>query len=492
MPLHTLSYDRCVILTRLGAQRGLERNDTSDGVACSEPRRTSEPPSRACTASARLIRLATLLRIAFLALIVAMPARAQTPNTSQGHEAHDTPEVPRDASSPAQEPTQWTLGLDGVAFATFNKQGGPRGATEFGSQNWAMAMGMRRFGRGLFAVTGMVSAEPLTTPPGGSAELLQVGETYHGLPIIDQQHPHDLLMQISAAWRVPLGRRLSLTVAAAPRGDAALGPVAFMHRQSSAENPTAPLSHHILDSTHIAGSVVLAGLTAGPATIETSWLRGREPDEHRYDLEIGRPDSWSVRGWFRPSRAWTVQASHGMLHEPEPQEPGDQRRTNASISWLRDRGSHVTAVTVAAGRNVRRFSTVHALLVEATERVGRTAVYTRIEDLTTETEILLFPGVVHRPHPGELVDPVRTVTAGALRDVATIRGAAVGLGADLTIYALPLLLQYTHTAHPVSFHVFLRIRPPAHGVRMWNMTMGHIGAEHTAMNEHDVMQHDDR
>ena len=426
------------------------------------------------------VRRLPLLLAGLVVSAVAVSAGAQT------SDAHD--------AAPMQEPAHWTFGLDAVAFATFNKQGGPRGATEFGSQNWAMAMGMRRLGRGLFAVTGMFSAEPFTTPPGGSSELLQVGETYHGLPITDAQHPHDLLMQVSVAWRMPLGRRVSLTFAAAPRGDAALGPVAFMHRQSSAENPTAPLSHHILDSTHIAASVMLVGLTAGPATIESSWFRGREPDEHRYNLEMGRPDSWSVRGWFRPSKSWVVQVSHGMLYEPEPQEPGDQRRTNASISWLRERETRATAVTVAAGRNVRRFSTVHALLVEATERVGHTALYTRIEDLTTETEILLFPGVVHRPHPGELVDPVRTVTVGGVRDVATIRGASLGLGADLSLYALPPLLQYTHTAHPVSFHIFVRIAPSAHRDRMWNMTMGNLGEHHVmeghVMNGPDMTQHE--
>ena len=37
-------------------------------------------------------------------------------------------------------------------------------------------------------------------------------------------------------------------------GEPALGPVPFMHRASAAENPTAPIAHHIFDSTHIASS----------------------------------------------------------------------------------------------------------------------------------------------------------------------------------------------------------------------------------------------
>ena len=36
-------------------------------------------------------------------------------------------------------------------------------------------------------------------------------------------------------------------------GEPALGPNAFMHRLSGMDNPEAPLSHHWLDATHIAG-----------------------------------------------------------------------------------------------------------------------------------------------------------------------------------------------------------------------------------------------
>ena len=245
-----------------------------------------------------------------------------------------------------------------------------------------------------------------------------------------------------------------------------------MHRASSVDNPTAPLSHHIFDSTHIANGVVTVGLDRGPLAVEGSVFRGREPDEHRYDLEFGALDSWSARIWFRPGKEWAIQASHGYLHEPEQLEPGDQRRTNGSVSWLRQRSSGFTAVTVAAGWNVRNYSTVHALLAEVTHQSGATSVYSRFENMTAETEILLFPEVVHRPHPGELVDPIREITSGIVRDVANVRGLHVGVGADIVFYDVPPLLQFTHGDHPVSYHIFLRIRPPVRGGRMRNMTMG--------------------
>ena len=372
----------------------------------------------------------------------------------------------------------WQTMLDGVIFATFTDQGGRRGEREFEAQNWFMAMGTRRLPRGTLTLSGMVSAEPFTVGSAGYSEIFQEGEAYHALQVTDRQHPHDLFMQLAAAWHVPLGDRTNLTLAGGPRGEPALGPVAFMHRASSFENPTAPLSHHIFDSTHITSGVVTAGLGRGPLAIEGSVFYGREPDEHRYDLEFGPLDSWSARLWVRPNKEWAIQVSHGYLHEPEQLEPGDQRRTNGSVSWFRQRPSGFTAVTVAAGWNARTYSTVHALLAEVTHQSGATSVYSRFENMTAETEILLFPAVVHRPHPGELVDPIREITAGVVRDVANVGGFHFGVGADVVFYDVPPLLQFTHGDHPVSYHIFLRIRPPARGGRMWNMTMGqNMGGE---------------
>jgi hypothetical protein len=335
-------------------------------------------------------------------------------------------------ASPAPSAATWTLHVDGQLFATFNRQGGRRGDREFRSQNWLMVMGTRRLGAGIFTATGMLSAEPLTVGSAGYSEIFQEGEAYRGLQVTDHQHPHDLFAQLSAAWRIPIGNQTSFTIAGGPRGEATLGPVPFMHRASSAENPTAPLSHHILDSTHVSSGVAMVRVDRGVLAVEASVFRGREPDEHRYDLEFGALDSWAVRGWLTPWPEWTIQASHGFLNEPEALEPGDQRRTNGSVGWFRQRPSGFTAITVAAGRTTRRYSVVNAVLAEGTHRFGRTSVYSRFERTSVETEILLFPEIVHVPHPGELVDPIRAFTAGAMRDIGRVRRLALGVGADAT------------------------------------------------------------
>jgi hypothetical protein len=388
-----------------------------------------------------------------------LPAR---PGQAQVHD-HPSPQ------------TGWTLNVDGVLFATFNRQDGPRGSTDFRSQNWLMAAAARPIGPGRLIVSTMLTLEPLTVGGAGYAHLLQVGETYRGLVNTDRQHPHELFSQLAAGWSQRV-KQTTLTVMGGPVGEAALGPPAFMHRASAAANPTAPLSHHIFDSTHIASSLIAARVDHGWFAIEGSAFRGREPDDRHYDLQFGRPDSWAARAWFRPTSSVTLQASRGFLRQPEQLEPGDHRRTSASASWFRKRDSGFTAVTTAVGRNERVFSTLNALLIEGTHRHRSLTAYVRAERLQVETEALLFPSIVHRPHPGELADVVTAITAGGSRDVYTARGLIVAAGVDVTTYALAPLLQLTHGARPWSFHVFLRVGRSNSDKRMFDMTMAAPGA----------------
>src|SRR5689334_10127642 len=102
---------------------------------------------------------------------------------------------------------------DGALFATFNHQGTKRGGTEFKATNWWMTMATARRGEERLSFTLMLSLDPLTATSHGYRELFQAGETYRDQPIVDYQHPHDLLMQASAAWRVPLTDGVGLTIA---------------------------------------------------------------------------------------------------------------------------------------------------------------------------------------------------------------------------------------------------------------------------------------
>lgn len=417
--------------------------------------------------------ITVFLVLLFASTVAAQPAPAQTPGAPPQH----------DHAAMSAAPS-WHLMQDGVVFFNFNDQGSPRGGTELAVQNWWMGMAERPAGSGRLRFSLMLSLEPATLGSDGYREIFQVGETLDGRPLIDRQHPHDFLMQGSIAWRTPLGRGYTLTLAGAPVGEPALGPVAFMHRSSAFENPTAPLAHHTFDSTHIAMGVLTAGVEKGKFQAEGSLFHGGEPDEQRWDLmDPGPLDSWSVRGWYRPTGAWTLQASHGFLKTPEAHEPGDVRRTTASASWMRKRASGWTAATVAYGRNNKLGGDFNAFLGEATHVVGANAFYTRVESLQVESDVLRFGEhtfvgssklVAHQhvPETGEGRDVVSAFTLGGLRTLARPWAWDFGAGADVTFYIVPDTLRPYYGSSPVSFHVFFRVRPPAPMGRMMDTMMG--------------------
>jgi hypothetical protein len=195
-----------------------------------------------------------------------------------------------------------------------------------------MGMAERPIGGGHLMLRSMLSLEPLTVGK-KYPELFQTGETIGGRPIIDAQHPHDFVMELAAEYARPLTEHTIGYIYAAPFGDPALGPVAYPHRASAAEIPQASLSHHVQDSTHIAGSVVTIGAQSGMFGYAFSGFHGREPDEKRWDIDTGKIDSWAARVTFDPSPNWTAQLSTGHLKHPEAAEPGDIQRTTASVAY---------------------------------------------------------------------------------------------------------------------------------------------------------------
>jgi hypothetical protein len=362
---------------------------------------------------------------------------------------------------------------DGVLFGSINHQTGPRGGNEVMSTNWGMGMVTRQAGPGRLTLTGMLSLEPATVGPRGYRELFQVGETYRFLPLVDRQHPHDFFMQASAAWKIPLTDRTALTLAGAPVGEATLGPVAFMHRPSAAENPIAPLSHHTFDSTHIAMGVIAATVSRDKWTFEGSVFQSGEPDDNRWDfIDAGPLDSWAGRVSYNPSPTWEIQGSHGYLKNPERLEFASIYRTTVSASWFRPGPAGFTAATFAFGLNAKQYhGDFYAALAEATRHQGRFSYFGRLEGVDVETLLLVSRGAFHS-HERVPSDLVTAGTVGGVVDIAYWLGIETGIGAEVTSYIVPDALRPSYGDHPVAFQVFLRIRPPASSMgRMWNMRM---------------------
>jgi hypothetical protein len=365
----------------------------------------------------------------------------------------------------------WHFMQDAVVFGMFNHQGGARGGDEFRVPNWWMGMFSRKLKASKLTINTMFSLDPATVGEGGYREIFQVGESLDGRPLIDHQHPHDLFMQLAGVWRIPLNSKTGLTIAGGPVGEPAIGPIAFMHRASAAENPFAPLSHHTFDSTHIAFGVVTVAVDHGSLTLEGSAFNGREPDQHRWDFDFGALDSFAGRVWFKPTSEWEFQVSSARLKHPEALEPGNITRTTASAGWFKKNGDDFLAVTVGFGMNATAEVNRQAWFAEGTRHQRVNSIFGRVELVDVETDLLLNDTVPTGAHAADK-SMVGAFTFGGVRDVFRARGFEGGVGAELTFYAVPDSLKSTHGDHPVSFQLFFRVRPPAGPMgRMFNMRM---------------------
>jgi hypothetical protein len=392
------------------------------------------------------------------------PAAATSPPPAAAPAAPSSPSNPDPmAAMEEMEPMDhWMTMVHAYAFLTVNRQGGPSGDREFESQNHLMLTAMRSLWGGKLSLLGTFTLEPATIPVRGSAELFQRGETYRNVLLIDRQHPHDLFVQIAAAWERSFSESAKMRLYLAPWGEPALGPVAYPHRLSASENPTAPLSHHNQDSTHISADVATVGLTASIFTLEGSVFHGREPDENRWDIEQGRLDSWSGRLTVRPTRELSFQISSGHLEHPESAEPGNQTRSTASVTYQKPTAGGFLAATASAGRNQTRDGPEWGNLLEWTWKFAdRNFLFGRLESVDRD-----FYELVNKRQSPENFPRERTLvqagTVGFVHDVAWLGGVESGLGADVTLYRFTSRLDSVYGRRPVSLHGFVRIRFGSH------------------------------
>jgi hypothetical protein len=352
---------------------------------------------------------------------------------------------------------QWELMAHGVIFIDYNQQGGPRGEGKAESVNWGMLMEQHGLGNGTILLRQMFSAESLTSPHPGFPELFQTGETYHGEALVDHQHPHNVFAELSALYTLPLSEKVSWELYGGPAAEPALGPVTYLHRASAAELPMAPLGHHLQDSTHTSFGVVTTGFVIDWAKLEASAFNGREPNEERWSIQPAALDSWSGRASIAPARDWTAEYSVGRLEHPEALEPGSQWRETASVEYDRPmaEGNWVTSLVWGRVHKIATGTTLNGYLMESTVNfLRRDYAFTRME-LVDKDE--LFPQAA--VHPAYRIG---AYTFGGVRDLVQNSAWQLGVGADVTVYSKPAALDAAYGNYPVSFQIFLRMRPALH------------------------------
>src|SRR3954451_1508657 len=354
------------------------------------------------------------------------------------------------------------LMLHGAIFPRYTNVSTRRGDDRIDAPNWFMAMFSHLLGESTqFGSRLMMSLDPLTEGGRGYPLLFQTGESWNGEALHDRQHPHDLFDELSFSLSQKFEHDLSGYIYFGYPGEPALGPPAFMHRPSAMDNPDAPIGHHWQDSTHVTFGVATLGAVWKNVKLEGSAFTGREPDENRYDFDRPRFDSFSGRISWNPTDKLALQLSHGYLKSPEAIEPqAKEHRTTASAIYNQPLGrdSNWSTSLVWGQNNLTAEGKTESVLLETDYQRGRDTFYARFERVEKSGHELVLD---ERDHAR--IFPIYACTAGYVRDLSHSNGIDIGIGAQVTIDSMPDYLErYYGDDVPLSFEMFLRVRPSLH------------------------------
>jgi hypothetical protein len=356
---------------------------------------------------------------------------------------------------------KWMFMAHGNVVLRYNTQDftskGSRGDAEVDVPNWFMFMGQRRVGsRGLFHVSSMFSFDAFFGGDGYPL-LFQTGELYQGAPLIDRQHPHDLFSELSIGYTHSFTQDTDLFAYLGYPGEPALGPTAFMHRPSAANNPDAPLGHHWQDATHIVFGVATLGIRYKIFKLDGSLFTGREPDADRYDFDKPTFDSYSARLTVNPAPMLTLQASRAYIVSPEALHPDENvRRTTASITHVNEMAgeNHFLSTTVAWGFNDSEDHDEHSFLLESNLQLDRFGIYGRYEYVQKSSGEL---GLTQFDE--DALWNINALTLGANYTVFRKWKTNFSLGAQASVSIAPQDLDGTYGNNPLSAEIYLRISP---------------------------------
>jgi hypothetical protein len=359
---------------------------------------------------------------------------------------------------------KWMYMAHGSAFLRYNNQDfsnkGIRGGDKVDAPNWFMFMGQRQVDKkGLFHFSSMFSLDELVAGGSGYPLLFQTGESFKGEPLIDRQHPHDFISELSVSYSHAISKNVDVFAYLGYPGEPALGPVTFMHRPSSLDNPNAPISHHWVDATHITFGVATLGIRAGKFKLEGSSFTGREPDEDRYNFDKARFDSWSARLSMNPTRNWALQVSHGFVKSPEELHADeDVNKTTASVIYNSEvKNKNYFSSTVLWGLNkVKDHKGENAALAEAAWHINRHALYGRYEYTQKSSEELVLDEDEYGHH--SLFD-VHALTVGYNYDLLYFKNTRLAAGANFSIHEAHSRLDDLYGNKPLAFQVYLRVYP---------------------------------
>jgi len=206
--------------------------------------------------------------------------------------------------------------------------------------------------------------------------------------------------------------------------------------------------------------VLTTGFLLKKVKVEGSLFNGREPGEDRYTLDFGPLDSWSGRIAYLPARNWALDYSYGFLRKPEALEDTNINRQGAELQYNKPFHDGHWSSSLIWGRNNETAQSLilNSYALESTVNfLQKNYVYTRIENVDKNE---LFDNEAEPPPQfAGKVFRIAAYTLGGVRDVVHNEKLQLGLGADVTFYGKAAILDSVYGDFPVSYRLFIRIRP---------------------------------
>ncbi len=333
-------------------------------------------------------------------------------------------------------------------FALYSSTSGPRGLSRAtGPGMWMVTYDRALSPRNELRIDLMGSAEQLTVGDRGTPQLLQ---TEH----VDNMHAHDTVMAFEFRDILALGAdgKRQVTFLFAPRGEASVGPVPFMHRPCAEGNPDAPLGHALQDGFHDASTVLGLAYRGRRTSVEATAFSGQGVT---WPFPLHRLDSYALRLNQDINDQVGVGASY--VDTLSPSDTGGQH-TRIVSAWLTTshqiRGDTLKTSFVWGRSLPGGGAAANSFLEEAVYQHGRNKLFGRAEALQLAPEQL---DIATADRPG---DPrwVEALTLGYERTLWEKDHVAVFGGGSYTQDFVPSGFRDTYGSDPHGGKLYLRLK----------------------------------
>ena len=422
---------------------------------------TSRPPlaptSAPCPATQHLDpRMGMCMPNAKILQAPSPPGKAVSPPSRPA----ETPSLKEPRAAPNPSPTTMSMPMPGGAesnsgamirlnqFMLYSHTSGPRGRSRLtGPGMWMLMYDKDLSSRNHLSVDMMGTPEHLTVGDRGTPQLLQTEN-------IDAMHPHDYIMAVELRDSLTLNAEKNerLTFLFAPRGEAAIGPVPFMHRESAEGNPDSPLGHALQDGFHDVSTVLGVEYQFARTTIEATAFSGHDIV---WPLPLHRPDSYGLRvnQQFNEHLGMGASFADALL----PKDTGGAEHSKFVAAWLNASYricDDTLKFTIVWGRGqAGRDAPLNSFLEEASFQKGRNKLYNRAEVLQitpAQLELLIPDSSAGRKWAGAL-------TVGYERTLFEKSGLALLAGGSYTKDFIPKEFNGAYGSDPGGEKVYLRV-----------------------------------